>query len=88
MTPSTGDGDAQGATAPDETAIEEPSFNQVPETPIEKDKSRFQRRAVSMRISSLLEDLDSALQDMSIAETELKTLDLQIRQLKEVMKVR
>ncbi|KAI7807617.1 putative protein FAM65C [Triplophysa rosa] len=88
VTPSTGDGDAQGTTAPDETALEEPSFNQVPETPIEKEKSlsRSQRRAVSVRIRSLLEDLDSALQDMSIVETALKTLDVQIRQLNEVLK--
>lgn len=89
VTPSAGDGDAQGTTSPDETTIEEPSFNQGPEeTPMEKDRSlsRSQRRAVTMRVSSLLEDLDSALQDMSIVETELKTLDLQIRQLNEVLK--
>lgn len=91
VTPSAGDGDVQGTTSPDETAIEEPSFNQgSEETPMEKDKclSRSQRRAVTMRIKSLLEDLDSALKDMSIVETELKTLDLKIHQLNEVLKVR
>nr|XP_055069777.1 RIPOR family member 3 [Misgurnus anguillicaudatus] len=85
VTPSASEGDAP----PDETAEEETSFKQESEErPVVQDKSlsRAQRRAVTLRISSLLEDLDSVLQDMSGVDTELKKLDLQLHQLNKVLK--
>uniref|UniRef100_A0A8C2KIH0 RIPOR family member 3 n=1 Tax=Cyprinus carpio TaxID=7962 RepID=A0A8C2KIH0_CYPCA len=87
-TPSTGEGDAQETTAPDEAPEEETLFNQgIEDRLLVKDRNvgRAQKRAVAKRVSSLLDDLDTELEEMSNAET-LKKLDLQIRQLNEVLK--
>ncbi|XP_051752918.1 RIPOR family member 3 [Ctenopharyngodon idella] len=88
VTPSTGEGDAQETMAPDEVAEEETSFKQGVEDRLQlKDRKvgRAQKRAVAKRVSSLLEELNTALEEMSNVET-LKKLDLQIRQLNEVLK--
>ncbi|XP_051986250.1 RIPOR family member 3-like [Xyrauchen texanus] len=83
VTTSTGEGEVVRTTE------EDTSFNQGLEGrfPV-KDRglNRAQRRAVMKRVTSLLEDMHAALQEMSNAETELKKLDLQIRQLHEVLK--
>ncbi|XP_067316514.1 RIPOR family member 3 isoform X2 [Pseudorasbora parva] len=78
MTSSTGEGE-QETTAPDEAAEEETSFKQ------DRKVGRAQKRAVAKRVSSLLEELNKALEETSNVET-LKKLDLQIRQLSEVLK--
>lgn len=85
VAPSTGEGDA-----PNEAAEEETSFRQGVEDglpPKDRKAGRAQKRAVAKRVSSLLEELNKALEEMSNEET-LKKLDLQIRQLNEVLKVR
>lgn len=89
-TPSTGEGDAQETMALDEAPEEETSLKQgIEDRLLVKDRkaSRAQKRAVAKRVSSLLEDLNTELEEMSNAET-LKKLDLQIHQLNEVLKVR
>ncbi len=86
VTPSTGEGDAQETAAPEE----ETSVKQGIEDRLlvkDREASRAQKRAVAKRVSSLLNDLNTELEEMSNAET-LKKLDLQIRQLNEVLKVR
>ncbi|XP_067229410.1 RIPOR family member 3 [Chanodichthys erythropterus] len=88
VTPSTGEGDAQETTAPDEVADEETSFKQGVEDRLQlKDRKagRAEKRAVAKRVSSLLEELNTVLEEMSNVET-LKKLDLQIRRLNEVLK--
>ncbi|XP_052415539.1 RIPOR family member 3 [Carassius gibelio] len=88
VTPSTGEGDAQETTAPDEVPEEETLFKQgIEDRLLMKDRNmgRAQKRAVAKRVSSLLDDLNTELEEMSNAET-LKKLDLQIRQLNEVLK--
>lgn len=90
VTPSTGEGDAQETTAPDEAPEEETLFKQgIEDRLLVKDRKvgRAQKRAVAKRVSSLLEDVNTELEDMSNIET-LKKLDLQIRQMNEVLKVR
>lgn len=90
VTPSTGEGDAQETTAPDEVAEEETSFKQGVEDRLQlKDRKagRAEKRAVANRVRSLLEELNTVLEEMSNVET-LKKLDLQIRRLNEVLKVR
>ncbi|XP_051567777.1 RIPOR family member 3-like isoform X3 [Myxocyprinus asiaticus] len=54
--------------------------------PVKDRVSRAQRRAVMKRVSSLLEELHAALQEMSNVETELNKLDLHIQQLHEILK--
>ncbi|XP_026121750.1 RIPOR family member 3 isoform X2 [Carassius auratus] len=88
VTPSTGEGDAQETTAPDEVPEEETLFKQgIEDRLLMKDRNmgRAQKRAVAKRVSSLLDDLNTELEEMSNTET-LKKLDLQIRQLNEVLK--
>uniref|UniRef100_A0A8C1CUX3 RIPOR family member 3 n=1 Tax=Cyprinus carpio carpio TaxID=630221 RepID=A0A8C1CUX3_CYPCA len=88
VTPSTGEGDAQETTAPDEAPEEETSFKQgIEDRLLVKDRKvgRAQKRAVAKRVSSLLEDVNTELEDMSNIER-LKKLDLQIRQMNEVLK--
>uniref|UniRef100_A0A671SQX2 Protein FAM65C-like n=1 Tax=Sinocyclocheilus anshuiensis TaxID=1608454 RepID=A0A671SQX2_9TELE len=75
-------------TAPDEAPEEETLFKQgIEDRLLVKDSKagRAQKRAVAKRVSSLLDDLNTELEEMSNAET-LKKLDLQIRQLNEVLK--
>ncbi|XP_016388106.1 protein FAM65C-like [Sinocyclocheilus rhinocerous] len=75
-------------TAPDEAPEEEALFKQgIEDRLLVKDSKagRAQKRAVAKRVSSLLDDLNTELEEMSNAET-LKKLDLQIRQLNEVLK--
>ncbi|XP_073708687.1 RIPOR family member 3 [Garra rufa] len=87
-TPSTGEGDAQETTALNEAPEEETLFKQAIEDRLlvkDKKANRAQKRAVAKRISSLLEDLNTELEETSNIET-LKKLDLQIRQLNEVLK--
>ncbi|KAL0191666.1 hypothetical protein M9458_014364, partial [Cirrhinus mrigala] len=87
-TPSTGEGDAQETTVPDEAPEEDSSFKQAIEDRLlvkDKKASRAQKRAVAKRISSLLEDMNTELEETSNVET-LQKLDLQIRQLNEILK--
>ncbi|XP_016367757.1 protein FAM65C isoform X1 [Sinocyclocheilus rhinocerous] len=87
VTPSTGEGDAQ-ETALDEAPEEETSFKQgIEDRLLVKDRKvgRAEKRAMAKRVSSLLEDLNTELEDMSNVET-LKKLDLQIRQMNKVLK--
>lgn len=88
MSVSAGEGDAQETTNPDEATEQETSFKQETEdrVPVKDRKpSRAQKRAVAKRVSALLEDLNTALEETSNVET-LKKLDLQIRQLNHVLK--
>uniref|UniRef100_A0A672SKJ9 FAM65 N-terminal domain-containing protein n=1 Tax=Sinocyclocheilus grahami TaxID=75366 RepID=A0A672SKJ9_SINGR len=87
VTPSTGEGDAQ-EMALDEAPEEETSFKQgIEDRLLVKDRKvgRAEKRAVAKRVSSLLEDLNTELEDMSNVET-LKKLDLQICQMNKVLK--
>ncbi|XP_026068819.1 RIPOR family member 3-like isoform X2 [Carassius auratus] len=88
VTPSTGEGDAQ-ETALDEGPEEETSFKQGTEDRLlvkDRKVGRAQKRAVAKRVSSLLEDLSTELEDMSDIDT-LKKLDLQIHQMNQVLKM-
>ncbi|XP_056316509.1 RIPOR family member 3 [Danio aesculapii] len=88
MTVSVGEGDAQETTNPDEATEQETSFKQETEDRVamkDRKPSRAQKRAVAKRVSALLEDLNTALEETSNLET-LKKLDLQIRQLNLVLK--
>ncbi|KAK7145225.1 hypothetical protein R3I94_011355 [Phoxinus phoxinus] len=83
VSPSTGEGDAQETTA----AEEEATFKQGLDRLALKDRKagKAQKRAVARRVGSLLEELNKELEETSNVEA-LKKLDLQIRQLKEVLK--
>ncbi|XP_016120638.1 protein FAM65C-like, partial [Sinocyclocheilus grahami] len=72
----------------DEAPEEETSFKQgIEDRLLVKDRKvgRAEKRAVAKRVSSLLEDLNTELEDMSNVET-LKKLDLQICQMNKVLK--
>lgn len=86
VSPSTVVGHAQETTA----AEEETTFKQgLEDRHALKDRKagKAQKRAVAKRVGSLLEELNKELEETSNEET-LKKLDLQIRQLNEVLKVR
>lgn len=90
VSPSTGGGDAQETTAPGEAAEEDTTFKQGLEDRLalkDRKPGKAQKRAVAKRVGSLLEELNKELEETSNEET-LKKLDLQIRQLNEVLKVR
>ncbi|XP_077053981.1 RIPOR family member 3 isoform X2 [Siphateles boraxobius] len=84
VSPSAGEGDAQETTAPEE----ETPFKQGLEDRLalkDRKAGKAQKRAVAKRLGSLLEELNKELEETSNAET-LKKLNLQIRQLSEVLK--
>lgn len=86
VSPSTGEGDAQETPA----AEEETTFKQGLEDRLalkDRKAGKAQKRAVAKRVGSLLEELNKELEETSNVET-LKKLDLQIRQLSQVLKVR
>lgn len=75
----------------DDVGVEEASVEQeMKAKPQDQAESvgNSQRRAVALKVSSALADLDATLQDMSCTEAELQRLDLLIQALNHVLKVR